>query len=162
MNDKYIKKLIRLVEESEIESLEVSRWGRKIKIMRKTPMNSNGHGTNAPMVMAPPAYQPPPAATAPAAPSAPATPASGEDTSRYVEIKSPMVGTFYAAPAPDAAPYVSLNERITAGQVVCIVEAMKLMNEIESEVSGRVAKIFIENGKPVEFGQVLFLIDPNG
>lgn len=71
-----------------------------------------------------------------------------------------MVGTFYAAPAPDAAPYVSLNERITTGQVVCIVEAMKLMNEIESEVSGRVVKMLAENGKPVEFGQALFLIDP--
>jgi acetyl-CoA carboxylase biotin carboxyl carrier protein len=71
-----------------------------------------------------------------------------------------MVGTFYGAPAPDAPPYVSLNERITAGQVVCIVEAMKLMNEIESEVSGRVVKVLAENGKPVEFGQVLFQIDP--
>jgi acetyl-CoA carboxylase biotin carboxyl carrier protein len=71
-----------------------------------------------------------------------------------------MVGTFYAAPAPDAAPYVSLNERITAGQVVCIVEAMKLMNEIESEVSGRIVKILGENGKPVEYGQELFLVEP--
>ncbi len=73
-----------------------------------------------------------------------------------------MVGTFYRAPAPDADPYVSPNEKITEGQVVCIVEAMKLMNEIESEVSGRVAKILVENAKPVEFGQALFLIDPNG
>ncbi len=73
-----------------------------------------------------------------------------------------MVGTFYAAPSPDSPPYVSLNERVTIGQVVCIVEAMKLMNEIESEVSGRVAQILAENGKPVEFGQVLFLIDPKG
>ena len=73
-----------------------------------------------------------------------------------------MVGTFYRAPSPDADPYVSLNERITEGQVVCIVEAMKLMNEIESEVSGRVIKALAENGKPVEFGQVLFLIDPKG
>ena len=71
-----------------------------------------------------------------------------------------MVGTFYAAPAPDAAPYVSLNEKITVGQVVCIVEAMKLMNEIESEVSGRVVKIHVKNAEPVEYGQTLFLIDP--
>ena len=73
-----------------------------------------------------------------------------------------MVGTFYQAPAPDADPYVSLNEKITSGQVVCIVEAMKLMNEIESEVSGRVVEIIAENGKPVEFGQILFRIDPKG
>lgn len=72
-----------------------------------------------------------------------------------------MVGTFYAAPSPEADPYVSQNEKIAAGQVVCIVEAMKLMNEIESEISGRVVKICIENAQPVEFGQVLFLIDPN-
>lgn len=71
-----------------------------------------------------------------------------------------MVGTFYSAPSPEASPYVSPNEKITVGQVVCIVEAMKLMNEIESEVSGRVVKILAENAQPVEFGQVLFLIDP--
>ena len=76
-------------------------------------------------------------------------------------IKSPMVGTFYSAPAPDADAYVSLNEKISVGQVVCIVEAMKLMNEIESEVSGRVAKIAVKNSEPVEFGQTLFLIDPD-
>jgi acetyl-CoA carboxylase biotin carboxyl carrier protein len=71
-----------------------------------------------------------------------------------------MVGTFYSAPSPDAQPYVSLNERVTSGQVVCIVEAMKLMNEIESEVSGRVAQVLVENAQPVEYGQVLFMIDP--
>ena len=73
-----------------------------------------------------------------------------------------MVGTFYAAPAPDADSYVSLNEKISVGQVVCIVEAMKLMNEIESEVSGRVAKILVENAQPVEYGTTLYLIDPQG
>jgi len=78
-----------------------------------------------------------------------------------VPIKSPMVGTFYRAPAPDAKPYVELNQMITMGQVVCIIEAMKLMNEIESEVAGRVAKVLVENGKPVEYGQVLFLMEPS-
>ena len=72
-----------------------------------------------------------------------------------------MVWTFYSAPSPDASSYVSLNEKISVGQVVCIVEAMKLMNEIESEISGRVAKIMIQNAQPVEFGQTLFLIDPD-
>ena len=94
--------------------------------------------------------------------TAPGPAPAAEDTGNLVEIKSPMVGTFYAAPAPDADPYVSVNEKISTGQVVCIVEAMKLMNEIESEVSGRVVKILAENAKPVEFGQVLFLVDPAG
>jgi acetyl-CoA carboxylase biotin carboxyl carrier protein len=82
------------------------------------------------------------------------------DKSKLVPITSPMVGTFYAAPAPDADPYVSLNEKIRVGQVVCIVEAMKLMNEIESEVAGRVVEISVGNAEPVEFGHTLFLIDP--
>lgn len=163
ITETYIRKLIRLVEESEIESLEISSWGRKIKIMQKAAPSSNGHHHQAVIMSAPPemvmAAPAPTHAPAPTAPAAAAATANG-DSGRYVEIKSPMVGTFYSAPAPDAAPYVSLNERITAGQVVCIVEAMKLMNEIESEVSGRVVKVLAENGKPVEFGQVLFQIDP--
>jgi acetyl-CoA carboxylase biotin carboxyl carrier protein len=163
MNETYIKKLIRLVEESEIESLEVTRWGRKISIKKRLEAKSNGHGQAAAVmtpVMAVPSASVPAAPTAPAAPAAAAAPPVS--TSQLVEVKSPMVGTFYAAPSPDAPPYVSVNERITIGQVVCIVEAMKLMNEIESEVSGRVVEILAENAKPVEFGQVLFRIDPKG
>ena len=84
------------------------------------------------------------------------------DEDRYVAVKSPMVGTFYAAPAPDAKPYVEVGQRIEKGQVVCIVEAMKLMNEIEAEVAGRVTKVMVNNAQPVEFGQTIFLIDPSG
>jgi len=162
MNEKYIKKLIQLVEDSDIDSLEVSSWGRKIKIIQRLPASSNGHSAE-PVVTAavmPTAHQSPSPSASPTPP--PAEPAPVEDTGKLVPIKSPMVGTFYAAPAPDADPYVAMNEKITAGQVVCIVEAMKLMNEIESEVSGRVAKMMAENAKPVEFGQVLFYIDPEG
>lgn len=162
MNEKQIKKLIRLVEESEIESLEVSSWGRKIKITQKLNAGSNGHSVAPPVI---PVSAPPVAgsnrsieSSAKAEPAA----ASADSISNLVEIKSPMVGTFYQAPSPDADPYVSLNEKITTGQVVCIVEAMKLMNEIESEQSGRIVEILAENGKPVEFGQTLFLIDPKG
>jgi acetyl-CoA carboxylase biotin carboxyl carrier protein len=168
MNEKYIRKLIQLVEESEIESLEVSSWGRKIRITQRLQVSGNGHADTAVVVEgaarpAPQAASPPPPAaeTRPQPAEAPA-PAGAETTENLVEIKSPMVGTFYAAPAPDADPYVSVNEKIQVGQVVCIVEAMKLMNEIESEVSGRIVKILAENAKPVEFGQVLFLVDPNG
>lgn len=163
MNENYIKKLIRLVEESEIESLEVSSWGRKIRITQKLNGRTNGHSESAPVIQSVMAAPSPIMVAAPAPSVAmPHPPAPAEETSHLVAIKSPMVGTFYAAPSPDSPPYVSLNERITVGQVVCIVEAMKLMNEIESEVTGRVAKVLAENGKPVEFGQVLFLIDPNG
>ncbi len=157
MNENYIKKLIKLVEESEIESLEISSWGKKVKITQK--LNS-AVGGQAPMQM----YAPPVAAAAPApapaaAPVADAAP-SGND--KLVPVVSPMVGTFYTAPSPDADPYVSLNQKVSNGQVVCIVEAMKLMNEIEVEASGRVVKILVENGQPVEYGQTMFLIDPEG
>ena len=163
MNENYIKKLIRLVEESDIDSLEVSNWGRKVKITGRRSASSNGSGEAA--VFEHQMVAPPPVAAGPKPPTPAPTPVEAppaEDTGRLVAIKSPMVGTFYAAPSPEASPYVSLNEKITPGQVVCIVEAMKLMNEIESEVSGRVAKILVENAQPVEFGQELFLIDPAG
>ena len=83
------------------------------------------------------------------------------ETAGLVPIESPMVGTFYRAPAPGADPYVKEGDLIQKGTVVCIVEAMKLMNEIESEVGGRIVKIVVENGKPVEFGQALFLVEPS-
>jgi len=167
MNEKYIRKLIRLVEESDVASLEVSSWGRRVKIIHRAEASSNGHQQTALVATAP---------APPAAPITPSAPAASEpvstapaaapaqvsaEESRYVSIKSPMVGTFYAAPAPDAEPYVTINQKIRIGQVVCIVEAMKLMNEIESEVSGRIAKILVQNAEPVEFGQTLFLIEPD-
>jgi len=167
MNTGYIKKLIKLVEDSEIESLEISSWGRRVRIVQKLNPSNNGHSGETLVINSAPSSPTTPSAPAPAATPppaetpAPAAAAPPEDTSKYVEIKSPMVGTFYAAPAPDASPYVSLNEKISVGQVVCIVEAMKLMNEIESEVSGRVAKILVENAQPVEFGQAMFLIEPD-
>ncbi|HEX2206265.1 MAG TPA: acetyl-CoA carboxylase biotin carboxyl carrier protein, partial [Longimicrobium sp.] len=89
------------------------------------------------------------AATAPAAPA-----------SNLVEVKSPMVGTFYRAPAPEAPPYVELGSRVTRGQTLCILEAMKLMNELPSDVAGTIREICVENGEPVEYGQVLFRVDP--
>ena len=159
MNTSYIKKLIKLVEESEIESLEVSSWGRKVRIVHKSNPSENGHGSVPMVASAPPVAQAP--ISMPASPAATVEEAPQEDTSGYVEIKSPMVGTFYAASSPDSPPYVSLNEKITVGQVVCLVEAMKLMNEIEAEVSGRIVKILGENAKPGEFGKVLFLIEPD-
>jgi acetyl-CoA carboxylase biotin carboxyl carrier protein len=162
MNEKYIRKLIRLVEESEIESLEVSTWGRKVKITQRLQGHSNGHSDAPPVIQAITTVAPAAAPTPSAVMVPPSAPTQDQSIAHLVPIKSPMVGTFYVAPSPDSPSYVSPNERVTIGQVVCIVEAMKLMNEIESEVSGRVAQILAENGKPVEFGQVLFLIDPKG
>jgi acetyl-CoA carboxylase biotin carboxyl carrier protein len=161
LNEKHIRTLIRLVEESDIDSLEVSSWWRRIKITGNVAARSNGHSDTPPVLQMATALRPRSSPAAAADSGSPATETVEPiDTSKLVEIKSPMVGTFYIAPAPDADPYVSQNEKITVGQVVCIVEAMKLMNEIESEVSGRVVKILAENGKPVEYGQVLFLVDP--
>ena len=162
MNEKYIRNLIRLVEESEIESLEVSSWGRKVRITQRLSANSNGHNSSGTFVAVPHQSAPAPNPASPPQVSAEPSALSADNSSNLVEVKSPMVGTFYRAPSPDADPYVSVNEKITEGQVVCIVEAMKLMNEIESDVSGRVVKIMVENAQPVEFGQVLFQIDPNG
>lgn len=164
MNDNDIKRLIKIVEDSEIDQLEVSRWGRKIKITRRIS-GSNGHSAGTAVYQtAQPATAMAPPPPAPAADVSAATvdsaPVSADKN--YIEIKSPMVGTFYAAPAPDAPPYTKVGDRVSVGQVVCIIEAMKLMNEIEAETSGSVAKIMVENAQPVEFGQVLFLIDPAG
>lgn len=158
MREKQIKKLIRLVEESDIDVLEVSSWGQKVRITRRLDGNISGNGNSPVMNVAAAAPLPVAAASVPQEP--PAAPPADED--KYVAVKSPMVGTFYSAPAPDAKAYVEVGQHIEKGQVVCIVEAMKLMNEIESEVAGRVTKVMVNNSQPVEFGQTMFLIDSSG
>jgi acetyl-CoA carboxylase biotin carboxyl carrier protein len=147
-----IKKLIRIVDTSGITDLEVEQEGFKIKIAKK---NRTFHGGSRPHVVLPPA-------------SAdeelnPVTAGKESETKTETkhEIRSPIVGTFYRAPAPDADPYIQVGDIVTKGSVLCIVEAMKLMNEIESDVDGRVVKILVDNGKPVEFNQPLFLVQPN-
>lgn len=160
MLESKIRKLIRIVEESNIDELEVTSWGRKIRITRRVN-HQNPHSSSHLII-----NQPPPAERVTSTPVKDEPVISMEVTkTEEIEgnlsaIKSPMVGTFYRAPAPGAKPYVDVGQIVSAGQVVCIVEAMKLMNEIESEVAGRVVKIPVENGKPVEFGQTLFLIEP--
>ncbi len=157
MKEKTIRKLIRLVEESDIDQLEVTSWGRKVRITKRTAQG-NGHSDQPVVLQNIPLPSSQPLQTE----AKPPPTAPPESTAGLIEIKAPMVGTFYTAPAPDTPPYVSLNQKIEVGQVVCIVEAMKLMNEIESETAGRVSRIMVENGQPVEFGQVLFLIDTAG
>jgi acetyl-CoA carboxylase biotin carboxyl carrier protein len=149
-----IKRLIQLVQKSGIGELEVTEGDRTIRITAAPPAQAGG-----PVMYATgPAQVAPPPPSAPAA--APAAPAPSADA-HLVAVVSPMVGTFYRAPAPDADPYVELNSQVDLGQTVCIVEAMKLMNEIESEVRGRVVRILVDNGQPVEYGQTLFLVDPS-
>lgn len=154
MDRNKIEELIRLVEESDIRELEVSGLLSSVRIVKSD---------EPPAAAVPAAYVPAPAAV-PAAPASDVTEEAGEEEDRdsgLVPIVSPMVGTFYAAPSPESAPYVKQGDRVSKGQIVCIVEAMKLINEIESEVSGTVVRIAVENAQPVEFGQTLFMVDPD-
>ncbi|MCU0623697.1 MAG: acetyl-CoA carboxylase biotin carboxyl carrier protein [Gemmatimonadaceae bacterium] len=161
---RYVKKLLEMLDESTVDSLEItSEKGMKIRLA-KTPV-MRGVSMAAPMAM--PAMQAMPAA-APAAPvaqagGAPAAAAADAAPARQLrEIKSPMVGTFYARPEPTANAYVSQGTRVSQGQTVCIIEAMKIMNEIESEFSGTIVEVCVADAQPVEYGQVLFKVDPNG
>ena len=162
---RYVKKLVDMLDESSVDSIEISSdKGMKIRIS-KTPAARAAMHAVAPVVHA----APPAAVAAPAAPAAaaaapaPAAPAAkAEAASKFAEVKSPMVGTFYSKPEPSAAAYVSVGSKVTKGQVLCIIEAMKIMNEIEAEVSGTVREICVTDAHPVEFGQVLFRIDANG
>ena len=156
----WIRRLIDMVDGSGIDSLEISRFGTRVRIAKSPPVTvSAAAGVASPSAM--PTAPPAPAPGEPAAAAAPEPAAAEEPDSGLVEVHSPMVGTFYRAPAPDAPPYVEPGDRVEKGQTVCILEAMKLMNELEAEVSGTVREICVENSDPVEFGQVLFRIDPS-
>jgi acetyl-CoA carboxylase biotin carboxyl carrier protein len=161
MKEREIRKLIRIVEESEIEELEVRTWwmGRRVRISKRAALaiQQNGGGAVQTVALASLAE----AATAGPAVAGPAgTIAEEFSEDRYHIIHSPIVGTFYRAPAPDTPPYVEEGDTIKAGQVVCIVEAMKLMNEIQAEKGGKVVRVAVENAEPVEYNQMLIVIDP--
>ncbi|OGU41053.1 MAG: acetyl-CoA carboxylase, biotin carboxyl carrier protein [Ignavibacteria bacterium RIFOXYB2_FULL_35_12] len=147
-----IKKLIKIFDSSEITDLEIEQEGFRIKIAKKT---HTLHSGSRPHVVLPPASVDEGLKDV--------TSVNEKETKAETrhEIRSPIVGTFYLAPGPDADPYVQVGDIVTKGSVLCIVEAMKLMNEIESDTEGRIVKILVENGKPVEFNQPLFLIQPN-
>ena len=156
----WIRRLIDMVDGSGIDSLEISRFGTRVRIAKSPPVTvSAAAGAALPAAM--PAAPTAAAAPEPAAAAAPEPGAEQEPDSGLAEVLSPMVGTFYRAPAPDAPPYIEPGDRVEKGQTVCILEAMKLMNELEAEVSGTVREICVENAEPVEFGQVLFRIDPS-
>jgi acetyl-CoA carboxylase biotin carboxyl carrier protein len=155
MNLTLLKKLVRILEKSGVDEIEVEEDGLRVRLAKNPQVSSS-----APHPVAGPAVQaghPPVTAPTVAAPAAPAAPAPEK---KLHEVRSPIVGTFYRAPAPDADPYVEVGEVVQEKAVVCIIEAMKLMNEIETDAGGRVVKILVENGQPVEYNQVLFLIEP--
>jgi acetyl-CoA carboxylase biotin carboxyl carrier protein len=155
---RYVKKLLEMIDASSANSIEITtEKGVKIRIS-KSARAAMQVAAPMPMQMQMPMAAP----AAPAAAPAAEAPKAESPKPRYLEVKSPMVGTYYSAPEPGAKPYLSVGDRISKGQILCIIEAMKIMNEIESEFDGVVKEILAQNAHPVEYGQVLFRIDPNG
>jgi acetyl-CoA carboxylase biotin carboxyl carrier protein len=140
-----IKKLMELLKDSDITEIQIERGGSKIKIKRERFLSS--------FEVTPPVKEKVPLEKKEDTKKI-------EETQKFVTIKSPIVGIFYRSPSPDAPPFVEVGHTVKKGQVLCIIEAMKLMNEIESDVDGIVSKILVENGQPVEYGEPLFLIEP--
>ena len=142
-----IEEMLQLMESRGLVELELEQQGMRIRLKKASP-------ASGPQVVEYVATAQPPTHASPAS----AKPA--EESAHRAVIKSPMVGTFYRSPAPDAPPFIEVGQEIEVGQVICIIEAMKLMNEIKSEVAGRVTELLVENGDPVEFGQALVAIEP--
>lgn len=159
MNKKEIEELIRFVSKSGVS--EVSLEQKDFKITIKNAPRELQVVTAAPAVvqMAPPVAAP--AAAPVAAPAAPSPAAKASDESKYHVVKSPMIGTFYRQPSPDKPNFVNVGDEVKPGQVICIIEAMKLFNEIESDVKGRIVKVLVDNATPIEYDQSLFLVDPS-
>ena len=153
MDVNLLKRLIKMVENSDITDFSIQEGDLKVKISK----NSNQH--NAQVVASPQFVVPQPAAAVPSIPSAEVKEEAAEPKTHLHEVKSPIVGTFYRAPAPDADAYVSIGDSVSEGSILCIVEAMKLMNEIESDAGGKIVKILVDNATPVEYNQPLFLIE---
>jgi acetyl-CoA carboxylase biotin carboxyl carrier protein len=157
-----IAQIVQILKDApEVGAIEIRRglfgaWS-SVRVSKAGHAAGNTAGGHVIVTQPQPALSPGEPGAAPSAPSPAAAPKP-----QYLEIKSPMVGTFYQSPEPAAQPYVKVGSRVTVGQVVCIIEAMKIMNEIESEVSGVVREVVAQNAQPVEFGQVLFRVDPHG
>ena len=171
MTFKEIQDLIKLIQKTDLTEFKMKKEDIEIVIRTKQFQKGETVTTIAPSPMVSMPQQPiqtiapPPIESAPAAAPAPKEdpkPAESSDEANYVEIKSPIVGTFYRSAGPDKPPFKKVGDSVTAGETVCIVEAMKLFNEIESEVSGKIVKVVVEDASPVEYDQVLFLVDPKG
>jgi acetyl-CoA carboxylase biotin carboxyl carrier protein len=163
MNQKELKELIEFLIEKDISEFELERGDVKVRIKRG--VDAQPIPVIAPVAAVPaiapisPSVAPPAAATQPMPPAAPEAPKAEAEEELHL-VKSPIVGTFYESPAPGAPPFIKPGDHVQAGQVLCIIEAMKLMNEIESDMTGEIVKILAANGKPVEYGQPLFSIRP--
>jgi acetyl-CoA carboxylase biotin carboxyl carrier protein len=153
MDIRKVKKLIELLEESGIAEIEISEGEESVRISRYP------QGMTVAQSPAMPALQPPAAAGAPAAAAPAAAPPVPDGPAPDKTITAPMVGTFYASPAPGAKAFAEVGDEVKVGQVLCIIEAMKMMNQIESEKDGRIASVLARNGEPVEFGQPLFVLE---
>jgi acetyl-CoA carboxylase biotin carboxyl carrier protein len=185
MDLNYIRKLVKLLSESDVDEIEIEEEGKKIRLVKRANSADSHAAVHSPMgpytlsgVGFPPPGVPaelapfhqavpvsaPPGPTKTGMPTTPSPqePPPAEEAPPAVqhhEIKSPIVGTFYRAPAPEAAPFVQVGSTVGPGTVLCIVEAMKLMNEIECDISGKIVKILVENGQPIEYDQTLFLLE---
>lgn len=162
MDIKQIQDLIKFVSKSGVNEVSIEEKDFKITIKTNQEPTYITAAIPAPTPTVPAAIP----VTTPATNVAPAqevapTAKPADDSSRYIAIKSPMIGTFYRSSSPDKAPFVNVGDEVKAGQVVCIVEAMKLFNEIESDVSGKIVKVLLDNAQPVEYDQPLFLVDPS-
>ncbi|KAA3438630.1 acetyl-CoA carboxylase biotin carboxyl carrier protein [Rufibacter hautae] len=163
MKAKEIQELIDFIAKSGLNKVDIETEEFKISVEREASQKVKFVQGGAPAPQAPAPHLPAPAplpAAAPAAPAAPAQPAA-DDTSKYITIKAPMIGTLYRSANPESPAFVNVGDEVKKGQVICIIEAMKLFNEIESEVSGRIVKVLVDNASPVEYDQPLFLVDPS-
>lgn len=164
MDLNYLKRLVKIFDDSQAVDLEIEEEGIKLK-MSKGKANSvtieNPAQQVMPMPVMPQAAPQPVQQAAPQAQPAAEEQAAKDDTDGLHKINSPIVGTFYRAPSPDSEPFVEIGTKVTPGTTLCIVEAMKLMNEIESDVAGTVVRILVNNAEPVEYNQAMFLIKPD-
>ena len=150
MNIKEIKEMITLMNENNLLELEIEKEGMRIRLKKESPDTVKGSASS--QIVTIPQFSVNQERIQPQQ--------KKEEAKNLIEIKAPMVGTFYRAPSPESPPFVEVGQDLEEDQVVCIIEAMKLMNEIKSEVKGKIVEVLIENGQPVEFGQPLFLIEP--
>jgi acetyl-CoA carboxylase biotin carboxyl carrier protein len=170
VNEKQLRELMEYVSKSNFAEFELEREGFRLRLVKEGPTGSGGSLAAGPphyvpVQMGPPAAPPPGPSAAAGAPAAPAAGVAGKQApgpeEGVYQVTSPMVGTFYRAPNPNARPFVEVGQVVQKGQVLCIIEAMKLMNEIEAEVSGEILEVPVANGQPVEYGEVIFRIRPN-
>ena len=153
MDIRKVKKLIELLDESGIAEIEITEGEDSVRITRHSP--------HMPMVQAAPVAAPVAIAPAPVAPAAPAAP-DAEPEEEGSAVTAPMVGTYYSAASPGSPPFVQVGDQVNEGDTLCIIEAMKMMNQIDAEVSGTIKSMRVQNGEPVEYGQILFVIDQRG